>query len=71
MYTLTLKQADDTMKEGHSRTGTKMSHPTKQKIKAKRIIHTSGKAKQLTHIYTKDDNTEKKRVQRCTEVEKS
>ena len=32
------------------------------------IIHTSDKTKRLTHIYTKDDNKEKKRVQHCMEI---
>ena len=33
------------------------------------IIHTSDKTKRLTHIYTKDDNKEKTRVQYCMEIE--
>ena len=32
------------------------------------IIHTSNKTKRLTHISTKDDKKEKKRVQHCMET---
>ena len=46
-----------------------MSLLTQQKFKPRSIIHTSNKTKQLTHIYTKDDNKEKKRVQHCMEIE--
>ena len=33
------------------------------------IIHTSDQTKRLTHIYTKDDNEEKNRVQHCMGIE--
>ena len=56
------------MKGNHSSTDTKMSHPTKYKFKQWSIIHTSNKAKQLTHIYAKDDDKERKTVQLPIEI---
>ena len=45
------------------------SYLMKQKFKPRSVIHTSSKIKQLIHIYAKDDNEEKKRVQHCIETD--
>ena len=60
MYTLKLKQADDTIRESHSNIDIKVSHLTKYKCKPWSSKHASLETKRLTHIYTKNDNQEKK-----------